>query len=198
MSRELIDRANEIIDRLRALDGGISNACAFRALLEDLHARDLPHVEHSDVAPIAMVRAGILRAFIGSLMACLDPNDPRDNRASLGQIFEKLKAAQPVSSFKQDVASLQKADDEYRALLASRDFQGARRLRNRLISHLLVSNGVEPEVPYQTLYALQDKAEQLTISLFKVCGRRNPYFLDHRPKLKAHAKKFWDTYFSAM
>jgi hypothetical protein len=34
MSRELVDQANDIIERLRVLDDGIANACAFRALLE--------------------------------------------------------------------------------------------------------------------------------------------------------------------
>jgi hypothetical protein len=37
----LIARANEIIDRLFALDEEVANGRAFRALLEDLHARDL-------------------------------------------------------------------------------------------------------------------------------------------------------------
>jgi len=130
-------------------------------------------------------------------MACLDPGDQRDNRASLGQIFDKLKTAQPVGRFKQDIASLQKADREYRALLKSQDLANARRLRNRLISHLLMSNHSETEVPYETTYALHDRAKQLTITLSETCGQGRPDFLDHQPKLTAHAKKFWDTYFGA-
>jgi hypothetical protein len=103
-----------------------------------------------------------------------------------------------VSTFKQDGALLQKANDEYRVLLAGQDFEQARWLRNSLISHLLISNGLEPEVPYETFYALHDRATQLTISLFETCDQGRPAFLDHQPKLAAHARKFWDTYFSAM
>lgn len=68
----LRDRANEVLERLFALDEAVGNARAFRAILEDLHGRDLTLVTGSHVAAIAMVRAGILRAMIGTIMACLD------------------------------------------------------------------------------------------------------------------------------
>ncbi len=98
-NRELIDRANEVIDRLFALDQVIANARAFRALLEDLHARDLSVVSGPHVTAISIVRAGILRAAIGTTMACLDPEDRRGNRASVGQILHMLKNAELVAVF---------------------------------------------------------------------------------------------------
>src|SRR5215510_8374805 len=56
----LIDRANDIIERLFALDEAVANAGAFRALLEELHKHDLSAVEEPHVTAIRMVRAGIL------------------------------------------------------------------------------------------------------------------------------------------
>ena len=41
----LIDRANDISERLFALDEAVANARAFRALLEELHRHDLSVVE---------------------------------------------------------------------------------------------------------------------------------------------------------
>jgi hypothetical protein len=81
----LIARANKIIDRLFALDEEIANGRAFRALLEDLHARDLSVVKEPHIAAITVVRAAILRAVISSVVACLDRGDRRRNRASIGQ-----------------------------------------------------------------------------------------------------------------
>jgi hypothetical protein len=74
----LLARANGIIDRLFALDEEVANGRAFRALLEDLRARDLSVVKEPHIAAIAVVRAGILRAFISSVMACLDRSDWRE------------------------------------------------------------------------------------------------------------------------
>jgi hypothetical protein len=49
----LIDRANDIIERLFALDEAVANARAFRALLEELHTHDLSAVEEPQVTAIA-------------------------------------------------------------------------------------------------------------------------------------------------
>jgi hypothetical protein len=43
------------------------------------------------ISAITMVRAGILRAAISTVMACLDPADRRGNRASVGQILQMLE-----------------------------------------------------------------------------------------------------------
>jgi hypothetical protein len=60
----LLDRANDIIERLFALDEAATNARAFRALLEELHGRYLSVVEEPHVTAIVIVRAGILRSAI--------------------------------------------------------------------------------------------------------------------------------------
>src|SRR6266568_8437132 len=59
MTDPMIARANEILERLFALDEEIANGRALRALLEDLHARDLSVVAGPHVETITIVRAGI-------------------------------------------------------------------------------------------------------------------------------------------
>src|ERR1700682_5610991 len=86
----LLERANEVLDRLFALDEAVANARAFRATLEVLYGRDLSVVNEPHIAAIAIVRAGTLRAMIGMIMACLDRSDRRGNRASVGQILDML------------------------------------------------------------------------------------------------------------
>jgi hypothetical protein len=197
----MVGRANEIIERAFALDQEIANARALRALLEDLHARDLPIVKEPHVAAITMVQGGILRAFISSVMACLDPYDRRGNRASVGQILDMLGDARVVARLcptESGMAALQGAKDMYAALLGSDLFERGKVLRDATIAHLLILSDPIPEVAYEAFYELHDAAERLTISLYEVCGRGKPTFLDFRQKLIAHAKIFWDTYFDGM
>ncbi len=86
--RAAIDRTNEVIKYLHALDLAMANAGGFRALLEELDARELSQVTGPQVQAIHMVRAGIVRAAVGTIMACLDPEDGRRNRASVRQILD--------------------------------------------------------------------------------------------------------------
>jgi hypothetical protein len=193
----LNDRANEIVGRLFALNEEVANGRAFRALLEDLHARDdLSAVKEPHIAAIAAVRAGILRALISSVVACLDRSDRRGNRASVGQILSLLEDAEVVALFKTETAALQRAKDEYVNLVKSELFERGRSLRNKAIAHLLTTNA--PTATYETFYDLHDAAERLTIGLFEACGRGEPTFFGHRATLTAHAKIFWDTYFVGM
>jgi hypothetical protein len=192
------DRANEIIERLRVLDVEIANARSLRVLLEDLHKRNLPGVEEPHVTAIRMVRAGILRALISSVMACLERGDRRDNRASIGQLFAMLENAQVVAEFvaKPRTATLQEAKAKYATLVKSELFDRGRTFRDAVVAHKL--NTAPPEVRNETFYELHDEAEQLAVALFEVCGRPTPAFLDHQDNLTAHAKIFWDTYFEGM
>jgi hypothetical protein len=89
---KVIERAkNEVLDPLSDLDGAMTNMEAFWALLKDLRGRDLSLMKAPHALPIAMVRAGILRAAVGTIMACLDSaenrRNRRGNRASVGQIL---------------------------------------------------------------------------------------------------------------
>jgi hypothetical protein len=202
---ELINRANEVIDRLFAIDEAIANARAFRALLEELHARDLSVVKEPHITAISMVRAGILRSAIGTVMACLDPQDWRGNRASVGQILDMLKDAKVVAIFPERgtplnsaAGALQQARRDYEALVEGELFNRGRRLRNEAVAHHLMPDDPTPTVPYEAIFALHDAAQQLVISLYQVCDRGTPRFPGLQASLTEHAKVFWDTYFNGM
>jgi hypothetical protein len=200
---ELRDQANEIIDRLFALDEAIANARAFRSLLEDLHARDLTIVKEPHVGAIKIVRAGILRALVGTVMACLDPSDRRGNRASVGQILDMLNDPELVAAFREpggisaasQGAALDQVRGDYDAVIRSDLFNRGRRLRNEGIAHILMTSTPTPTVTYETIYGLHDEAEQFAAALYRVCDRGKPRFDEHRPTFEASAKVFWDTYF---
>ena len=95
---KLLARANRVLHRLDVLDDAMANVDAFWALLKDLNARDQSIVKFPHSAAIHMVRAGILRRD-GTIMACLDPEDWRGNRASIGQILGVLKDTELVDLF---------------------------------------------------------------------------------------------------
>jgi hypothetical protein len=203
--QELIDPANEVIDRLFALDDAITNARAFRALLEDLHGRDLSAVKEPHVTAITMVRAGILRSAIGTIMASLDIQDRRGNRASVGQIIEMLKDEKLIAVFPEPgtpkesgTTALQRATYDYEALIKGDLFERGRRLRNDQIAHVLIPDEPTPDVTYETIFALHDAAERLVTDLYQVCDRGKPRYLDHLASLTEHARVFWDTYFAGM
>ena len=97
------------------------NLDAFCALLKDLNARLVaaePDVEEPHAYAIRMVRAGILRAAIGTVMACLERSG--GDRASVGEILGLLK----------DFATLQQLRESYETLRKSLLFKHAKRLRD--------------------------------------------------------------------
>ncbi len=201
----IVDRANDLLARVFALDEAIANARAFRALLEDLHSRDLTVIMEPHVTSIGIVRAAILRSAIATAMACLDPEDRRGNRASVGQILSMLQDRTLAEIFPEHEcrresagAALQCAQKEYAALIASTLFDRGRRLRNESIAHILMPNAPTPTVPYDYVYSLGDASERLTVALYQACDRGTPQFLNHRARLTESAKLFWDTYFSRM
>jgi hypothetical protein len=201
----LIDHANEVLERLFALDEAVAMGRAFRALLEDLNARDQRVVVGPHVVAITMVRAGILRSAIGTVMACLDPEDRRGNRASAGQILTMLKdehlaAFYPAVGAARDAASaaLQQAKDDYKALVDGDLFGRGRRLRNEAVAHLLIPDRPTPTVEYEAIYELHDAAERLVAALYGITNRGQPDFPGKTAMLAEHAKVFWDTYFAGM
>jgi hypothetical protein len=204
-ARAHIQHVNEIIGRMSALDEAVAMGRAFRVLMEDLHGRDLSVVVGPHVAAITMVRAAILRSAIGSAIACLDGQDWRGNRASVGQILnmledEDLAVLYPSPGAVRDAASvaLRRAKADYAALIASDSFGAGRRLRNEAVAHLLIMNTPIPTVEYETIYGLQDAAERLVIVIYQIVGRGCPDFPNKRAELEANAKVFWDTYFAGM
>ncbi|HEY1865331.1 MAG TPA: hypothetical protein VGG77_16950 [Roseiarcus sp.] len=155
---KLVERAHEVIDRLFALNEAMESADAFCAYLKELNARDVlvkqyAVLEPSDVGArhvvsIRWVHGGILRAAIGTIMACLDPEDSRrGNRASVGPIIQLLKDKTLVDLFAgtgQGMA-LQQARERYEALLKDDLFDPAKRLRNDMIAHILIPDTPTPK-----------------------------------------------------
>ena len=203
--RELLDRANDLLERLFALDEAVANAGAFRATLENLHQRDLGVLEEPHISAIGMIRAGILRAAIGAIMACLDPSDPRGNRASVGQILELLEDNALAAVFPSNASAAAEAStalasvrSEFETLRRDRAFTEGRALRNGAIAHILVSDQPIPAVKYDTFYKLHDAAQKLVTGLYVACGRGKPDFTTHQEKFDRLAATFWDTYFAGM
>jgi hypothetical protein len=198
------ERANDLIERIFALDEAVSNVRAFRASLENLHARDLPSVKEPHITAIVMVRAGILRAAISTVMACLDPSDRRGNRASVGQIIDMLKDQEVVEALREPAISasqdeaIARVRRDYESLTNGDLFERGRRLRNDAIAHLLIPDDPTPTVTYETIYGLHDIAERLLTDLYLVSSRGTPQFIGHRGRLEEHARIFWDTYFAGM
>jgi hypothetical protein len=177
------------------------NVDAFCALLSDLHARNLPNVEKSHGVAIRMVRAGILRAAIGTVMACLDPPDPRGNRAGVGQILDTLKDTTLADLFatagQGSTTALQQARRSYEDLRKCDSYKRVKRLRDKAVGHIL--NTAAPEVEYEAIYELRDGAEQIITDLYAACGRpTRPSFLHYRAQTVEHSKVFWDTFFQGM
>jgi hypothetical protein len=185
---KLVARANEVIDRLFALNEAMESAHAFCAYLKELNARDVLVkqylVKPSDVGarPVLSIRwvhAGILRAAIGTITACLDPEDSRrGNRASIGQIIRLLKDKTLVDLFagagQESTVALQQARERYEALLKDDLFDRARRLRNDVAAHNLMPDNPTPKVHYEDVYDLRDAAERIVTDLFAACVRDKP------------------------
>ena len=155
---------------------------AFRALLEDLHARDLAIVKEPHITAIMIVRAGILRSAIGAVMACLDPEDRRGNRASVGQDSAMLQDATPLAVFperdgaRQSAAeALQRARGEYAALVKSDLFDRGWRLRNDMI--LIYSfRAVQPRrchIKISMALVMLPSGSQPIFTSHAIAGRRN-------------------------
>jgi hypothetical protein len=201
---KVIERAkNEVLDPLSDLDGVMTNMEAFWALLKDLRGRDLSLMKAPHALAIAMVRAWILRAAVGTIMACLDPaenrRNRRGNRASVGQILYVLKDPTLADLFATDgqgsTTALQQARASYKGLCKSDSFDRVSRLRDKTVAHTL--NTPTPYVDDEAISELCDGAEQIVTDLFAACGLPvRPSFLHYRGTMAEHAKIFWDTYFS--
>jgi hypothetical protein len=204
---QLVERANEVIERLFALNEAMESADAFCAYLKELSAHSVLVTEHVLVNPDVAARhfaatrwvhAGIVRAAIGTIMACLDPEDSRRNRASVGQIIETLKDKTLVDYFASagqgSTAALQQARVRYEALQKDDLFDRAKWLRNDVVAHILIRDTQTPKVNYEDVYDLRDAAEQIVTDLIAACGRQKP-----KPAPVAEqAKFFWDTYLLGM
>ena len=193
---QMVERANKVIERLIVLDAATANACAFCALLKDLNARDLSVEKQPHIDATLMVRAGILRAAIGTVIACLDTKG--SDRASVEQIIQLLKDKTLVGYFASarqgSTVALQQARERYEALLKDDLFDRAKRLRNDVVAHNLIPDTPTPKVHYEDVYDLRDAAERIVTDLFAACVRDKPNCLALRAGTDEQAKLFWDTY----
>jgi hypothetical protein len=204
---QLVARANEVIERLFALNEAMESADAFCAYLKELTAHSVlvsehvlvnPDVAARHVAATRWVHAGIVRAAIGTIMACLDTGDWRLNRASVGQIIQLLKDKTLVDYFASagqgSTAALQQARERYEALRKDDLLERAKRLRHDVVAHILIRDTPTPKVNYKDVYDLRDAAEQIVTDLIAACGRQKP----KRSPVAEQAKFFWDTYLLGM
>lgn len=196
----LLDRCNVVLGRLHLLDEAVSNARAHRAMLEELNRRDTSGAERDQVDAIKVARAALLKSLIGSVMSALDRADRRDNRASVGQIVEMLgerdvaeALTSPASADPVGTAgiALERASKGFQDLTASDLFKRGKRLRDDAISHVLERDDPAPDVSFEDVYELHDRAEALVTELYIACGQK-PSFPRERPRLEKLARTFWD------
>lgn len=199
MPNELLNAANVILERVVKLSDGVEQSYAFRALLENLHSRDLSNVKEPHVSAMTMVRAGILRSAIGSALVLLDKQDRHGNRASIGQILHDLEDADMVRILvgprARELDALRKS---YSMFVGSDLFARATQLRNDVVGHWLDRATAAPTVRYEDIYELQEQAMAYARSLHSVCGRNPPTFAETNERSKQSATIFWDTYFSGI
>jgi AbiU2 len=202
---QLVERANGVIERLFALNEAMESADAFCAYLKELTAHSVlvrehvlvnPDVAARHVAATRWVHAGIVRAAIATIMACLDKKG--GDRASVGQIIETLTdktlADYFASAGQGSAAALQRARESYEDLLNGDLFDRVKWLRHDVIGHILIRGIPTPKVNYKDVYDLRDAAEQIVTDLIAACGRQKP-----KPAPVAEqAKFFWDTYLLGM
>jgi hypothetical protein len=178
----------------------LANAFAFRALLEDLHFRDFTVVQEPHVTAIQLVRAGIMRAAISTIMAAVDRQSA--HRASIGQIihmFERVDLSVLADLWPSPAlgpTELQHAKDAWIALQASDNFKDCKDFRDRVVAHTLVL--AAPIVRNEAYFGVLDTAEAITRRFYRIWVYGRPSFPDHKPTLTSSAKVFWDTYFVGM
>jgi hypothetical protein len=197
---------NDAIGRMMALDEMLGNAYAFRALLEDLRSRDLSVVQGPHVGSISMVRAGLLRAAITSIMAAVDKNGK--DRASIGQIVSMLEELN-CSGFLSDALSerwppgndefgtmeLGRAKIEWEELLATSEFQDCKNFRDGAVAHMLMLD--TPTVPVEAYFRVFDAARTIADRIHRICGFNSSAVRKH-DQIVQYAGVFWCTYFKGM
>jgi hypothetical protein len=207
---QMVERANKVIERLIVLDAATANACAFCALLKDLNARDLSVEKQPHIDATLMVRAGILRAAIGTVIPCLDTKG--SDRASVEQIIQLLKDKTLVGYFASarqgSTVALEQAREYYEILQKDGSLERGRQFRHEVVAHnlMLETNDLSPivynnaltPIGYDEIYKLADGAERIVIELYAACGQGKPSCLDWRGRTAKQARLFWDTYFSGM
>jgi hypothetical protein len=192
-------RANDVIESAELLDQAITDALAFRHLLENVRTRTTAAGEEEHAVALRNMLAALLRAEIGTVTAIFDPYDKRGNRASLGHVVEVLKDTAVrrflVSRRPAIPAKFDQLERDYAAIAAGSLLKRIKLLRHKSVAHLL--KGARPRVPYEDIFELEDEAERLVGLLFKGLQQKAD-FMAHGTRLVDTARLFWDTYFAGM
>jgi hypothetical protein len=202
----VLDRANDLLERVDKLDEAVSNLQAFRSLSEDLNARTPINLPPQQTEAIGMVRAAILRSAIALVVAILDSKG--SDRVSLGQIADLLKDQSFVQFLEKklyegrsaivDGHKLRAVTDLHQRIYATARFSWVKQLRHDEIGHLLMRKVSTPTVEYSDIFALVDVIEQLVILLHDGLGIHPPHFTTVKGEALDRAKLFWNTYFAGV
>lgn len=204
---DVIDRANDVLERADLLDDAVAELHGYRSLLEDLNRRSPVNAPPEHVRAIRLVRAAILRSAIGLAVAILDATDRRGNRASFGHIFSLLKdtavadilfSPNPKRDAKPIRQRLGEAQVRYNNISAGPLLQRIRDLRHNQIAHLLVRDEPIASVEYTDIFALTDEIEMLLTTLYEGFGKGLAHFVGLKARTTGQAKLFWQTYFAGM
>jgi hypothetical protein len=202
---EMLDRANDLIERVGKLDDAVANLQAFRGFVEELDRRcPIRHGPH--VEPIRTVRAACLRSAIALVVAILDSKG--SDRTSLGQIIKLLADAALEEFFlgkrgqrgrdSSMRGKLAKLRDRYASVIDSDRFKCVAQLRHDQIGHLLIRDEDTPASEHIDVFWLADEAERLVLILHAGLGMLQPDFVKVRRETDANARMFWDTYLAAI
>jgi hypothetical protein len=204
---DVIDRVNDVLERLYKLDDALSTLHGFRSLLEDLNSLSPIPLPRGQLHVVATVRAAILRSAIALAVATLERTDSRGNLASLGQIL-KLLQDEPVADFLSKPHPLrdakpiwQKVTDAlmlYAKVIKGDIFDRVQRLRHDQIGHLLVRDEPVPTVEYADVFALIDEIETLMTLIYDGMGIGPPRFTHEKTKTAEEASRFWRTYLAGI
>jgi hypothetical protein len=203
----VIDRANDVQQRLKILNDAFFILDAFCSLLKDINSRS-PTLPRAQARSVATVRASILRSAIALVVAALDRTDRRrGNRASLGHILGLLKdhavadylsKPHPTSIKKPIWQEVIDTQSRYDQVLKGPTYDQVRSLRNDAIGHLLLHEDPTSPGEYQEVFALVNELEVMLATLFKGLGIAPPKFIALKKTNTEQAKLFWDTYLAGV
>ncbi len=195
-----LEEINVEIGRLFLLDDAVRQSLPYRALIENVFQRKLPVLADPHMDHIRIVRSAALRSLMLATVAFIEPTDPRNNKASLGQILSRLNTIAKTSDLAKtfnDSSFIERLRDlinAHKACYQSDDYEHVREIRDNAIAHIL--DGIEdiPKVDYEAVFRLHDAAKLLVRRAFEITGRPIPTFLGFEKHATLSAESFWDTY----
>lgn len=196
----ILEYVNQALDRLRSLDEALANANVARFYLARLNEK-FEGVTGPQKDALSMARSSFVSSTVSGLMACWDYQSKDGDRASAGQVIHMLSKSGVATKFaptkglvhvfEREIASI---SDTYFHIRKSKSFLATKRLRDRLVSHILVDMPAAEPAEYADLYFLFDEIEALVKRLFFITARGKPLFIQHREATLNNIELFWKTY----